>query len=468
MKQDPLFGKQVLVLGFGLQGQALARWLPTVGANVTVNDRRTAAEVSYDEWKYLHVDFVFGSHPLELLDKVDVVCVSGGVPLSLPLIQAAIERDKPLVNDAQLFLERCSAPVVGITGSAGKTTTTSLVADVVQQAGYKTWVGGNIGNVLLDDLPNIQADDCVVMELSSFQLELMKCSPQVAVILNITPNHLDRHGNMDNYVNAKVNILRHQKPTDVAILSKDDPITRSLEVLVEGELAWFSQYEMVPDGAFLAGKRIMVAGAASHDYIPHIVCEKEAIPLRGDHNVANVLAACAVGGTLGLATDRPGISVESMRDAITSFQPVPHRLEIVRNHQDVTYVNDSIATAPERLQAALQSFTEPLILLLGGADKDLSWENALQLALRQSRHLIVFGAEGEKQVRTKVQKLLTLWNVDPSQYSLVDDLDAATELAAQIAQAGDIVLLSPGGTSYDAYPNFAKRGEHFRDLVTAL
>ena len=467
-QRDSLYGKRVLIVGFGRQGRALARWLPTVGAEVVVTDSRRARELGIRRSQFPGIQFYLGGHDGEALRGVRVVCVSGGVPLDLPLLERARKRHIPLTNDAQLFMERSPAPIVGITGSAGKTTTAALTAEIFAAAGSKVWLGGNIGNPLIDDLGRIGARDIVVMELSSFQLELMTSSPAVAAVLNLTPNHLDRHGTLENYAAAKANILRHQGPSDAAILCRDDPGSRAFERAAKGDLLEFSRYEMVADGAFLLGSRLLVAGGASYDSAPHVVCERDEIPLRGEHNLLNALAACAITGAAGLATDRPGIMPATMRAAIRKFKPVAHRLEVVRELNGVTWVNDSIATAPERLIAALNSFTEPLILLIGGADKDLPWESALRLALMKARHIIVFGADGEKQVATKVMALLGMLRHDENQVSRAADLEAAVRRAHELARAGDVALLSPGGTSYDAYADFAERGERFRELVSAL
>ncbi len=467
-QRDYLFGKRIVIFGFGRQGRALASWLPTVGAEVVVTDSRTARELGIRRRQYPDVRFYLGGHPDDAIVGARHICISGGVPLDLPILDAARQRDIPITNDAQLFVERCPAPIIGITGSAGKTTTTALVAQIIRNAGYTVWLGGNIGNPLIEDLPKIKPDHLVVMELSSFQLELMRSSPQIAVVLNLTPNHLDRHGTLENYAAAKANIIRFQQPSDVSVLGLDDPGSRSMEPLVPGELLAFSRYEMVADGAFLLGNRIVVAGAASFDSSPHVVCQRDEIPLRGDHNVSNVLAACAIAGAMGLAADRPGIAPETMRAAITTFQAVRHRLEVVREIDGVAYVNDSIATAPERLLAALQSYDEPLILLIGGADKDLPWESVLRVALEKARHILVFGKDGEKQVSSKVMNLLDKMRARGDQISRVESLEAAVQRATELARAGDVVLLSPGGTSYDSYVDFAERGEHFRQLVTAL
>lgn len=467
-RHDELAGKRVVIFGFGRQGQALARWLPTVGAEVIVTDRRRALELGLRRRDYPNIRFYLGGHPEDVLAGARCICLSGGVPLDLPILETARARGIPLTNDAQLFIERCPAPIVGITGSAGKTTTTALVAQIVRQAGHRVWMGGNIGNPLIDQLPQIKVADIVIMELSSFQLELMTRSPQVAAILNLTPNHLDRHGAMADYAAAKANIMRRQCSTDAAVLGWDDQGSRAMAPLAAGELLAFSRYEMIADGAFMLGSRLLVSGAASYDSSPHIVCQRGDIPLRGEHNVLNALAACAISGSIGLATDRPGIRPEAMSAAIRAFRPVEHRLETVRELRGVTYVNDSIATAPERLLAALASYDEPLILLVGGADKDLPWQTVLQLARQKARHLILFGKDGDKQVATKVMKLLGLMGVGQDWVSRVGSLDEAVKRAAEVARAGDVVLLSPGGTSYDVYQDFAERGEHFRQLVSEL
>ncbi len=455
-KVDSLYGKKVAVLGFARQGKALARWLPTVGARVLISDSRTPEKLSKETAEFPEVEFVLGGHPESLLDGVDLLCLSGGVSPELPIVQEAVKRHIPLSNDAQLFLERCPAPVIGITGSAGKTTTTILTGEIMKRAGHTTWVGGNIGDVLLDILPQVEVEHYVVMELSSFQLELMTYSPHTAAILNITPNHLDRHSTMENYVRAKAQIMLHQASNDVVVLGYDDAGSHNLKEVAQGELVWFSGQSMISDGAFMAGQHLLVAGRASRDDNPHVICNREDIPLRGDHNVLNVLAACAITGT-------NGVSAEAMTDTIRDFKPVEHRLEVVRVVNGVTYINDSIATAPERVVAALRSFTEPLILLAGGKDKNLSWDDMIRLALMKCRHILAFGEAGDLVVET-VRKVANHRDC----VTRVKTLDEAFAKAVMLAQSGDVVLLSPGGTSYDAYIDFAERGEHFRRLVIGL
>ncbi len=461
MADDVLRGARVLVVGFGRQGQALARWLPSVGARAVVTDRKTPEELNVDLADFPRVQFALGmaaeTELLKVMDYIDVVCVSGGVPLSAPLVQAARERRIPCTNDAQLFIERCRAPVIGITGSAGKTTTTTLVGAMLRHAGITTWVGGNIGSPLIDVMMGVMPQHRVVLELSSFQLELMHTSPQIAAVLNITPNHLDRHGNMQHYMAAKANIIAHQGAHDVAILGFDDGGSHMLEQIVSGTLGWFSANNMVADGAFLIGGRIVVTGVSSPDENVHTVCDVDEIPLRGTHNVSNVLAACAIAGAAG-------VPPEAMAATIRTFQGVPHRLETVRVCNGITYVNDSIATAPERVLAALRSYDEPLVLLLGGADKKLPWAEMLQLAYQKSRHIVAFGGSAGDLVEQTMKN----FQGGAGRFTRVKTLDEAVHRANEVAKPGDVVLFSPGGTSYDAYQDFAARGEHFRQLVSAL
>jgi len=461
---DPLAGAHVVVLGMARQGCALGRWLPTVGARVTLSDSRpeevlrdAIAELSRDG-----VSFALGGHPLELLDDCDVLCVSGGVPLTLPIVQEAFRRGITVTNDAQLFLERCPAPVLGITGSAGKTTTTALAGAICRETGRRTYVGGNIGDVLLDALPEITPDAFVVMELSSFQLELVTTSPPVAAVLNVTPNHLDRHKTMEAYMAAKSHIYAHQKPQDIAIFGRDDPIAWAMSSDAPARLAYFSMRDKVLSGAYLEGNELLVTvGDSAPGTVYEVVCSRDVIRLRGEHNVSNALAAFAITGAAR-------VPVGAMRAAIESFTGVEHRLETVAVIDDVTWVNDSIATAPERVVAALRSYEEPIVLLAGGRDKALPWDDMATLATTRCRAVIGFGEYGP-QVAEQVNRM---WGTNPdarlSRVEVVPDLEAAVALARRIAQPGDVVLLSPGGTSFDAYRDFAERGQHFRDLVRAL
>jgi len=450
----------VVILGLARQGKALARYWVQRGAQVIVSDKRPAEALQADIASLgdLPIRYVLGGHPLELLDGCDLLCLSGGIPLDLPIVEEARRRGIPLSSDAQEFLRVCPAPVVGITGSAGKTTTTALTGALIRAAGFTTWVGGNIGNPLLDDLPAIQPTDRVVMELSSFQLDLMTLSPAIAAVLNITPNHLDRHKTMEAYIAAKANIVRHQRPGDWAILGYDEPNARGLSALTPARVAYFSLHHGPDVGTFLRGDVLL---ARWNDREGEI-CRRVDVPLRGAHNLQNVLAASA----LALAAGAP---LEGLREVIRTFEGVPHRLEVVRRWRDVTWINDSIATAPERVLAALRAFDEPLVLLAGGRDKQLPWADFALEAARRVRVIITFGEAGDLIAGHLRQALATLGpQAALETLQRVATLDEAVQLAAQWARPGEVVLLSPGGTSFDAFQDFAARGEHFRALVLNL
>jgi UDP-N-acetylmuramoylalanine--D-glutamate ligase len=464
-------GKQVVILGLARQGVALARFLAQSGARVTVSDLNDKAAL-VDEMSALQdlsIRYVLGEHPLSLLDGTDLLCLSGGVPIDIPIVADAREREIPLSNDAQIFLECCPVPVIGITGSAGKTTTTALTGEMCRAAGFRTWVGGNIGNPLITDLDEIKPGDRVVMELSSFQLELMTVSPHIAAVLNITPNHLDRHGTMEAYIAAKRNIVAHQGTDDFAILGYDDANARALALDTAAQLYWFSGGAEVERGAFRTNGTLTLRmgpiPSASQEVRDRTICYASDVQLLGRHNLLNVLAASTLAGVAG-------VPIEAMREAATTFTGVEHRLELVQESGGVRWYDDSIATAPERSLAALHSFEEPIILLAGGRDKKLPWGEFATEATQRVRHLVTFGEAGPMIARV-VEKAQRNGGTGKQGSRLeritqVETLEEAVEAAARLAQSGDVVLLSPGGTSFDAFRDFAERGDRFKALVKAL
>ena len=452
-------GKRVLILGAARQGLALARWLSIHGAQVTLSDSRSADDlrVARESLAEYPIQWALGGHPLTLLDSTDVLCLSGGVPLTLPIVVEAMKRGVPLSNDSQIFMEVVPCRTIGITGSAGKTTTTTLVGKMAANAyGDHAHVGGNIGDPLINYVDQMDSKDIAILEISSFQLEQMTISPNIAAILNITPNHLDRHGTMEAYTATKARLLDFQSSTDVAILGRDDKGAWGLRNRVKGKLLTFSLQEL-EEG---------LSGAYYHDgllnlrdgnaYLPLILREK--IFVRGDHNVLNVLAAFTIGHAAGFPLD-------AMLEAVEEFRGVEHRQEFIRELHGVRWYNDSMATAPERTIAAIQSFDEPIVLLLGGRDKDLPWEDLIRLANERVDHIVLFGEAAEK-----IGKTIEQLGSGPRHFTVAraDGLQTAVQLAAEVAEAGDVVLLSPGGTSFDEFKDFAERGERFRTWVREL
>jgi UDP-N-acetylmuramoylalanine--D-glutamate ligase len=452
-------GKRVLILGAARQGLALARWLSLRGAHVTLSDTRSEDElrVARESLAEYPIHWALGGHPLELLDSIDVLCLSGGVPLTLPIVAEAIQRGIPLSNDSQIFMEVVPCKTIGITGSAGKTTTTTLVGQMAKSAyGEKAYVGGNIGDPLINYVDQMQADDVAVLELSSFQLDQITISPNVAAILNITPNHLDRHGTMEAYTAAKARILEFQSKEDAAVLGRDDKRAWSLRNKVHGKLYTFSLHELDEglNGTYLQDGLLNLRDGDT--YLPLMLREK--ISLRGDHNVANVLAAFAIGHAARFPLD-------AMLEAVEDFRGAPHRMELVRELHGVRWYNDSIATAPERTIADIRAFEEPIVLLLGGRDKNLPWEELMQLVGERVDHVVLFGEAAEK-----IQKTVESLRLREPRFTLsrANGLHEAVARAAEVAESGDVVLFSPGGTSFDEFKDFEERGERFREWVQEL
>jgi len=469
-------GQRVVIIGAARQGLALAAYLAKHNAHVAITDRREPQDLVAAQQQLegqtgpqSEIEWVLGDHPLSLLDGTDWLAISGGVPLSNPLVQAAQERGIRLTNDSQIFLEAAPCRVIGITGSAGKTTTTSLVGEIARAAKQpgQVWVGGNIGIPLIGMVDEMQPDDLAIMELSSFQLELMRTSPHIAAVLNITPNHLDRHVTMAAYSAAKTHILAHQTDRDIAVLGREDPGASSLAGHVAGRLFTFGKDRPNPDSTswaetYMAGDDLYLSTA--HPPAELRLFSRSAITLRGEHNLINVLAACAIAA----AAELP---ITAMQSAVENFQGVPHRLEFVRTWHGADWYNDSIATAPERSMAAVRAFEEPLVLLVGGRDKDLPWDEFAAMVLRRIDHLVVFGEAAEKILST-----LQAYNLHPEErggrppltITRCSDLRTAVEAAAKLVEPGDVVLLSPGGTSFDEFRDFEERGECFSRWVKDL
>jgi UDP-N-acetylmuramoylalanine--D-glutamate ligase len=457
--RDDFYGKRVVILGLARQGKALARFASRVGADVVVSDLLTPdkAGAIVDELADVNMEFVFGAHPVSLLDGADVLAVSGGVPTDIPIVKEARERGIQVTNDSLEFLKRTKSTVIGITGSAGKTTTTALTGSIVQASGRASWVGGNIGRPLIAELDAIGKDAVVVQELSSFQLELWTESPAVAAVLNVTPNHLDRHGSMEVYSSAKANIIRYQKPGDVAVLSADDRGASALRSSVNSRLREFSLEKNVNDGALVRDGKIWLRDGSRE----MAVLDIDLIPLPGRHNILNVLASTVL-------ADSVDVSAETIREAVATFKGVEHRLEKVRTINGVQYINDSIATAPERAIAAIDSFNKPIVLLAGGRDKDMVWEDWARSVIKNVRFVILFGELAdllESKLDAACEEIVL---AQLAEIRSEKSLEAAIRQANHLAVPGDIVLLAPGGTSFDAFSDFAERGRFFRELVNNI
>ncbi|UCE00093.1 MAG: UDP-N-acetylmuramoyl-L-alanine--D-glutamate ligase [Chloroflexota bacterium] len=483
-------GKRVVVIGAARQGTALARYFLRQGAKVVINDRLPLERLvsAQKELAGEPVEWIAGSHPLSMLAGADLLCISGGVPFNLPIVREAQNRGIKISNDSQIFLEVCPCRVIGITGSAGKTTTTTLVGLIAQaaidellvelnqpevsdfhglsnfdslSAESKVWVGGNIGSPLISWVEQMRPADIVVMELSSFQLEVMQRSPEIAAVLNITPNHLDRHESMRIYIEIKSRILAYQSSEDAAVLNRDDQESWALRNRVQGRLVSFGS-QTPPDSQegiyFDQDLDAIMIRLPSGEENPDIhVMNRDEIPLRGEHNLHNVLAACAI----ALAA---GFSPNAMAAGVRRLTGIPHRLEFVRSWGGGDWYNDSIATAPERAIAAINSFSEPLILLAGGKDKNLPWDKFASLVSKRVRHLILFG-----EAAGRISAVMHKYEGDSDLViTFCSSLKEAVQTAADKVSNGDVILLSPGGTSFDEFQDFEDRGEAYKKWVMEL
>jgi UDP-N-acetylmuramoylalanine--D-glutamate ligase len=491
-------GRKIVVLGLARQGMALTRFFAGLGAQVVVSDAAPAERLTSETTALngIPIAYVLGSHPLSLLDDCALLCLSGGVPAQLPIVAAAIARGISLSNDGLLTCQLAAghglSPLVAITGSSGKTTTTTLVGKFLAADGRTVHVGGNIGQPLLDRLSTLTPGP-TVLELSSFQLELFDSAlawgslhgsgPQVACITNLTPNHLDRHPSMADYAAAKFNLLKQMEPGSTLVVNLDDPVIARLappELLPKRKKLppeWRLDDLLEEMQAMLHDRGVRIVpvsqqielttgawlerGVLTLDGRP--ICHRSEVLLRGDHNIGNLLTACAIAQTAGADVDHMG-------DVARTFAGVPHRLEVVAQDHQVTWINDSIATSPERAIAALRSFEpgkQTLILLAGGKDKNLPWDTFANEALARVSFLIGFGQSGPMIVNL-VQERARFSQQKAPNCAVVQRLDEAVELAARVAGPNSVVLLSPGGTSYDAYRDFEQRGEHFRQLVRRM
>ena len=453
--------QKIVILGLARQGKALARFFARAGAKVIVSDLKSADELMDEmmELAELSLDYELEKHPSHMLENASLVLLSGGVPADIPIVAKAKKMGIRVSNDSQLFLELSQAPVIGITGSAGKSTTTALVAKMAEEefaeSDRKVWAGGNLGRPLLEDVHAIRDQDWAIIELSSFQLELMELSPNLAAILNITPNHLDRHKSMQAYSAAKRRILLYQKTDDIAILNRDDPEVWELRDEVHGALFSFGMNEASAEqGTFIRDREIWLRKQGMDRRIGSV----DDVALRGVHNLANVIAASAIAA----AAD---IGPESIASGIRNFKGINHRLEFISTVDGVDWFNDSIATSPERAIAAIDAFEKPLVLLAGGRDKDLPWDGFAMRVIERVKHLVLFGEAGgliERAVRAHLPESSAL------SIQLVEKFSEAVIAASKNASPGDVVLLAPGGTSFDEFRDFAERGDLFRQMVENL
>ena len=447
-----LEGKKVAVIGIGVSNTPLIEKLLDNGISVLACDRRErdAFNGLIERLESRGMEASLGDSYLDRLTGADVIFRTPGMRPDLPQISEALNRGAVLTSEMEAFLSICPCRILAVTGSDGKTTTTTIIAGLLEAAGYRTFVGGNIGHPLLCDVDEMRPDDMVVLELSSFQLMTMKQSPGVAVITNLAPNHLDVHKNMDEYIDAKMNIFAYQDACDRVILNADNEITLSLAEKARGEVTLFSRKRVLDFGVWLKGDTVI------HNGRP--VIDRSDILIPGVHNLENYMAAIAA--VDGMVPD------EIIRDFARSFGGVAHRIELVRELNGVRYYNDSIASSPSRTIAGLRSFRQKVILIAGGYDKQIPYDVLGPEIIRGVKDLILVGATAPK-IRTAVLDAAAHSEVCPT-ITEVKSLEEATAYAHSIAKAGDVVLLSPASASFDQFKNFEERGNAFKTFVHSL
>ena len=452
---EQIKGKKIAMCGIGVSNTPLILNFLNKGAKVYACDRRTREMIGEmaDTLEAAGAELCLGDGYLDDLE-VDIIFRTPGMSFNLPELEAARKRGIAVTSEMEVFFDLCPATLFAITGSDGKTTTTTLIAKMLEAEGKKVFIGGNIGKPLLPEIENITADDFVVVEFSSFQLISMRKSPDVAVVTNLAPNHLDVHKDMEEYIDAKKNIILHQNAFSRTVLNQDNDITVDFKKYVRGQSLSFSMEKPLKNGAWLEDDGTI---HMSYRGIDAPIMHRDDIAILGDHNVENYLAAItAVWGFAGM---------DSIKKVAKEFMGVEHRIEFVREVNGVKYYNDSIASSPTRTIAGLKAFSKKVHLIAGGYDKHIPYEPLVPYILEKVEKLYLCGATAdkiEKAVRNDKS-----YNGVP-EIIRVENVEAAVKKAHEIAKAGDIVTLSPASASFDAYPNFVARGNHFKELVNKL
>lgn len=451
--KNMIVGKRVAIIGLGVSNLPLVPFLSELGAVLTCCDKREESEFDADTLKLLqsHASQLhLGERYLDFLDGQEFIIKSPGLRPDLPQFVSAVEQGAALTSEMELFLTVCPAPVIGVTGSDGKTTTTTLIYEMLKKHGYKCWVGGNIGNPLLHQVEKIDTEDFAVVELSSFQLQTMRVSPNVSVITNLAPNHLDWHRSLDEYIDAKANIFRYQDANCRLVVNADNKITAELGKQAPSDVYSFSVKRKLKKGAYYKDGMLYFGGKP--------VLERSDILLPGMHNVENYLAAiCAV---------RHLVDDISIRNVAESFTGVAHRMEFVREFRGVKFYNDSIASSPSRTIAGLKAYNQKVILIAGGYDKKIPYDPLGPVIKEHVKALLLMGATGNK-IRQAVEAAYE--NQEVSIPILQgNDMEYMVRSALALAREGDIVVLSPASASFDQFKNFEERGNLFKKIVNHL
>ena len=444
-------GKNITVIGIGISNLPLIKYLVSLGANVTACDRRSAEDLgeNYTELEKLGVKFNLGDGYLNNLSG-DMIFKTPGMRYDVPELLKAKENGSIVTSEMEVFFEVCSSHIIAVTGSDGKTTTTTLIHKMMTDAGYKTWLGGNIGNPLLTDTEKMKENDWVILELSSFQLHTMRKSPEIAVITNISPNHLDMHKDYKEYIDAKKNIMLYQNEGDTLIVNADNQVTADIGKSANGAVKYFSRNGMAD--VYLDGN-IIKRG------IVEILNIKD-IKIPGMHNVENYMAAIAAVSGL--------VSKEVIVNVAKTFGGVEHRIELVRTLDGVKYYNSSIDSSPNRTINTLRVFPNKVIIIAGGKDKGIPYDEIGPALAEHVKVLILIGATSDKIQEALDAEINKTGNGKDIEVIRATSYEDAVNTARSKAHDGDVVLLSPASTSFDMFRNFEERGNLFKKIVNEL
>lgn len=450
---DSLKGNTVTVIGIGVSNTPLIEMLCKSGNRVVACDRksREALGETAERLETLGAVLKLGEDYLKDLEP-GVIFRTPGMRPDLPELLEAVERGATLTSEMEVFFDVCPCPIIAITGSDGKTTTTTIVAELLKASGKTVHLGGNIGHPLLAEAGDMKEEDIAVLELSSFQLMTMQKSPHIAVVTNISPNHLDVHKDYQEYITAKENIFTHQSPNDIAVFNADNDVTSKEAQHAIGRARRFSRREELDDGVFLRGDEIIVR----HNGQERCVVTIADIKLPGVHNIENYLAAIAA--VDGMVSD------EVIREFARSFGGVEHRIELIRTRNGVRWYNDSIASSPNRTIAGLNAFPEKVILIAGGKDKGISYDELGPVLNEHVKLLLLCGATAGV-IRKSAEQAANYAGLEILD---VDDYHEAVAIADQRSCEGDVVILSPASTSFDRFANFMERGRVFKEIVHQL
>lgn len=450
-----LKNKNVLLVGLAKTGVSTIKKLNKLGANIIVNDIKPKEKLEgiIEEIDNLdNIEYVLGKH-LENIENIDLTIVSPGVPLDLPFIEKIKSEGIKIIGEVELAYRLSKNPTfIGITGTNGKTTTTSLVGEMFKKANKDTYIVGNIGNPVIDTVDLTNENSYLVTELSSFQLESIEdFKPKVSTIINITEDHLNRHHTMENYINAKARVFKNQDKNDFTILNYDDSIVRDLGKNSNGNVLYFSIKEEVKQGAYLDKNNNIVIKVDGKELV---LMNKSELSLPGNHNLENAMSAILMAYVLNIDTD---VIIDTLR----TFKGVEHRLEFVTNKDGIMFVNDSKGTNPDSTIKAITSYEKSIVLIAGGYEKQSDFTEMIKYATKNVKALVLLGQTADKIATTAKEH-----GID--NISKVEDMEAAVKKAYEIAESGDVVLLSPACASWDMYPNFEARGLDFKENIYKL